>query len=79
MGRPIDADVIDVSGSGIRLRMAVPVPCGAPVEVNDGHLILAGEVCRCGHEPDGKYAVGLRISEIAVASDARAPLSSARS
>ena len=70
LGRPIAAHVADVSGSGMRLQARVPVPCGAPVEVADGHLLLLGEVCRCGKESDGTYTVGLRIFETQVAADA---------
>ena len=79
MGRSIDAEVVDISGSGMRLRMRVPVPCGAPVEVDDHHLMLLGEICRCVQEQDGTYCVGLRVFETLVASDLADSLFRARS
>ena len=69
LGRAIDAEVVDVSGSGIRLRTRVPVPCGAPVEIDDRGLLLLGEICRCVQDCDGAYTVGLRVLETLVASD----------
>lgn len=71
LGRAIDADVVDISGSGMRLRTRVPVPCGAPVEINDHRLLLLGEVCRCVEDSDGTYTVGLRVFETLIASDAK--------
>ena len=69
LGRAIDAEVVDVSGSGIRLRTRVPVPCGASVEVDDRRLLLLGEICRCVQDSDGTYTVGLRVLETLIASD----------
>jgi PilZ domain-containing protein len=79
LGRAIDAEVVDVSGSGMRLRMKVPVPCGAPVEVDDQHLTLLGEICRCVQDPDGSYTVGLRVIEMLVSSYLRESSFPARS
>ena len=79
LGRSMDAEVVDVSGSGMRLHMRVPVPCGAPVEVADRHLTLLGEICRCVREQDGTYTVGLRVFETMVASDIADSLFRARS
>jgi len=69
LGRAIDAEVIEVSGSGMRLRIKVPVPCGVPVEIDDRTLMLLGEICRCVHEADGTYTAGLRVFETLMASD----------
>ena len=70
LGRPIAVEIVDISGSGMRLRMAVPVPCGAPVEIDDHErLTLLGEICRCVHEQDGTYTVGLRVFESLAAGD----------
>ena len=71
LGQPVEADVVDVSGSGMRLHLRVAVPCGAPVEVEDRRLLLLGEVCRCVEQSDGTYTVGLRIFETMVASESR--------
>jgi hypothetical protein len=71
LGRAMDAEIVDVSGSGMRLRTKVPVPCGAPVEVDDCRLLLLGEICRCTQDPDGSYTVGLRVFETLVSSDSR--------
>jgi len=73
LGRPVDAEVVDISGSGMRLRLTMPVPCGAPVEVDDSHMMLLGEVCRCVAEHDGYYTVGLRVFETLVAADIQEP------
>lgn len=43
LGRRIDAEVVEVSGSGIRLRTPAPVPCGAPIEIHDRKLLLVAK------------------------------------
>ena len=70
LGRRIDAEVVEVSGSGIRLRTPAPVPCGAPIEIHDRELLLVGETCRCVSE-QGAYMVGVRVFETLAAGDAR--------
>ncbi len=70
LGRHIDAEVVDISGSGMRLRMPVPVPCGAPVQIHDRNLLLLGEICRCVSE-QGAYTVGIRVFKTLAAADAQ--------
>jgi hypothetical protein len=56
------ASVCDISGSGMRLRTALPVPCGTLVEIEVNETLALGSVCRC--EPDnGSYTLGVEISE----------------
>ena len=69
LGQPIDAEVVDVSGSGMRLRLRVPVHCGALVEIDDHALLLLGEICRCVQEADGTHTAGLRVFETLMTSD----------
>ncbi len=58
--------VIDMSGSGLRVTLALPIPCGAPVKVEAGDMLMLGEVVRCEAmegEPAGTmYAVGVHLS-----------------
>jgi hypothetical protein len=56
------ASVRDISGSGMRLRTSLPVPCGTPIEIEAHETLTLGSVCRC--EPDdGSYMIGVQISE----------------
>jgi len=57
---PIAARVLDISGSGLRLRLPNPLPCGSPVKVETDSLVMLGEVARCDESGDG-YIAGLRI------------------
>lgn len=53
--------VLDMSGSGLRLKLPMPIPCGAPVKLETGDMLMLGEVARC--EPLGQcYSVGLSLS-----------------
>lgn len=55
--------VIDQSGSSLRLKMPNPIPCGAPVKVETGDMLMLGEVVRC--EPSGQtYTIGLKVSQL---------------
>jgi hypothetical protein len=60
--RLIEACVTELSGSGVQLRVPMPLPCGATIEIEGGDTLVLGEVCRC--EPaEGAYAVGVQISQ----------------
>jgi PilZ domain len=58
----MSASVCDISGSGMRLRTQLPVPCGTSIEIEAQETLSLGSVCRC--EPDnGSYTLGVEISE----------------
>jgi hypothetical protein len=61
-GPVIEARILDVSGSGMRLHSRLPVPCGALIEVETEHTVSRGTVCRCS-EQDRSYEVGVQVSE----------------
>ena len=53
--------VLDISGSGLRLKLPMPIPCGAPVKLETEDMLMLGEVVRC--EPLGQsYSIGLSLS-----------------
>ena len=57
---PISGRVLDMSGSGLQLRLPTPVPCGSSVKVESPHMMMLGEVSRC--QDDGNdFVVVLRI------------------
>jgi PilZ domain-containing protein len=61
-GPVMTASVGDISGSGMRLRTSLPVPCGTSIEIETQEMLALGSVCRC--EPDnGSYTIGVQISE----------------
>ena len=58
----IEAYLLEISGSGLQLRVPKPVPCGAPVEIDCKNTLMLGEVSRC--EPEaGAYTVGVQLSQ----------------
>ena len=57
---PIAGRILDISGSGLRMRTANPVPCGSPVKVESQHTTMLGEVCRCQFDGDS-YVIGLML------------------
>jgi hypothetical protein len=55
-----------MSGSGLRIKLALPIPCGAPVKLETEDMLMLGEVVRC--EALGQsYSVGLSLSHSLVA------------
>jgi hypothetical protein len=64
LGEPaFSGRVIDMSASGLRVSIPLPIPCGAQVRVDGQEMAIFGEVCRCD-EQDGAYSVGLMVSEL---------------
>jgi hypothetical protein len=57
---PTAGRVLDMSGSGLQVRTSNPVPCGSPVKVESGRLVILAEVCRCQSDGEG-YVVGLTV------------------
>ena len=58
----IEAYLLEISGSGLKLRVPVAVSCGAPVKIDSKNTLMLGEVCRC--EPEGgAYTVGVQLSQ----------------
>jgi hypothetical protein len=65
---PLSGRVLDMSGSGLRLVLPNPVPCGSSIKVETEHMVMVGEVCRC--EMDNRvYVVGLMVLHIAAVAD----------
>jgi len=57
----------DMSSSGLRVNVPVPIPCGVPVRVEAQEMLMLGQVCRCEPDEDG-YMVGVMVSELRVRS-----------
>ena len=68
MGTLMNARVLDVSGSGMRLELSQPVPCGATVQIEDQRMRVVGETLRC--DPAGAgYVVAVSVSETSLIDD----------
>lgn len=53
-------EVVNLSGSGLRLRATQAQPAGTLVRIDCDDVMLLGEVCYC--EPEGsQYAMGVRL------------------
>jgi hypothetical protein len=57
---PVAGRTLDVSGSGLRLRLPSPIPCGSPVKVEADQMVMMGEVSRCEYDSDS-YIVSLMV------------------
>ena len=67
-GAPMNARVLDVSGSGMRVEVSLPVPCGATVEIQDQRTRILGETVRCDPKSDG-YIVAVSVLETTLLED----------
>jgi hypothetical protein len=65
-GPLIDACILDISASGMRLRTKLPVPCGTPVSIEVNNAVSTGSVFRCVPHKDS-YELGVNVSETAPA------------
>jgi hypothetical protein len=61
-GPVIEARILDVSGSGMRLESTLPSPCGALIEIETNRTVSRGTVCRC-NEQNSSFEVGVQVSE----------------
>jgi hypothetical protein len=56
----MSGSVVDMAGSGLRLWLPKPLPCGSSVKVESQQAVIVGEVARCEENGDG-YNVGLTL------------------
>jgi c-di-GMP-binding flagellar brake protein YcgR len=60
---PMQASVLDISGSGMRLRVPAWIPCGAGIRIDSKNALVLAEVGRCVREGQSyTVAVTLRHS-----------------
>jgi hypothetical protein len=57
----MEAQVLDASGSGLRMRVPSMIPCGAAVKVDAQDMLMLGEVTRCEQE-QGAHVIGVHLS-----------------
>ena len=77
LGKHIEGLIVDASGSGMQLQLPVSVPPGAPVEIQEGGMLIHGEVSRCVADQDG-FAVGIRVTQRQTAPEPQKAASQAR-
>jgi hypothetical protein len=65
-GPVLEASILDISGSGMRILSKLPIPCGALIEIEANQTVSRGTVCRC-NEQGLSYEVGIQVSESAPA------------
>jgi len=65
-GPLVQACILDISGSGMRLRSKLPVPCGVPVSIEVNDTVATGSVFRCVPKEDS-YELGVKVLETAPA------------
>jgi hypothetical protein len=63
-GPALQACILDLSGSGMRLRSSLPVPCGSDVEISVNEIVARGNVCRCDPDEDS-FEIGVSGLETA--------------
>jgi hypothetical protein len=71
-GKPIFGVVLDMSGSGIRVELSLPVPVGAEVEIADNRTLILGEILRCDPEGAG-YIAAVKVAEVTAIEDVPVP------
>lgn len=60
----IEASVVDWSAAGLRVITARSVPPGTPVRVDWFDELALGEACYCAETSLGRFAVGLRLTQM---------------
>ena len=61
-GPPIHGTIFDLSGSGLRILLSRPLPCGALVKLEGPHRLMMGEILRSDPEGDS-FAIGVRVEQ----------------
>ncbi len=59
--RPIEACVVDMSSTGVQVRVPTALPCDTLVKIDGEHELILGQVRYC--EPEaGAYRVGIQLT-----------------
>jgi hypothetical protein len=66
------ATVVDVSRSGLRIRVQCPIWTGAQIEIRTGEVVIFGEVRYCGPPTQSGYDIGIHIEQV-IANPLRPP------
>lgn len=61
--RPVEGEVLDVSGNGLRVRVRSTIAVGCRVRIDLQNHPLSAEVRFCRPDECGSFQVGLRILE----------------
>jgi len=65
-GPVLQTCVLDISGSGMRVRSRLPVPLGASISVEIENNVSHGSICRCEQDGDS-FELGIQVAETAPA------------
>lgn len=57
---PICGQLLNISGSGMLLRLPQAVPANSPVKIEGNDALFLGEVCRCDSDAD-RYLVAVQV------------------
>jgi c-di-GMP-binding flagellar brake protein YcgR len=57
---PMQASVLDISGSGMRMRVPAKIPCGAGIKIDSKNALVLAEVSRCVREGQS-YTVAVTL------------------
>ena len=58
---PIEGCVLDVSRSGLQVRLPNPLPCDTVIKIDAGDEQILGRVCYCQAD-GGAYRVGIQLT-----------------
>lgn len=60
----LSTTVLEISGRGMKLRLASALPLETPISIEMEPDLILGEVRYCIRERDGSYSVGVEVDQI---------------
>ncbi len=60
-----EAQVMEISRSGLRLRLPAAVAAGSSVEFDLGRMLITGEIRYCSGSEENSFIAGVSIDDVA--------------
>jgi hypothetical protein len=63
-GSPVDIAIVDISGDGLGIELAVPVEVGQPIAIANGSAFVFAVVAHCRPVAEGVFRAGVEMQHV---------------
>ena len=61
---PVKGQIVEVSKSGLQLRLETPLPAGESVRITGANMVISGQIRYCRPNESGSFETGVAILDV---------------